>query len=141
MGDHPMTRRSPTQRTMTGMDDGRLEVSAALVQRLLEQGDGRIVALWEDPRFSRSVDTLRRQLAPIRDRSSLRASYAREAGRARGPGAAMWITTSASVALEIAYAMRWRELAFGRPSRPFISMVTRSSSRQAIRRADAPRGK
>jgi hypothetical protein len=116
---------------MPEMDEGaRLEVNAALIGRLIAVQDGRIVARWRRPGFGRSVDAVRRQLGPIRDRAALCASYGREAGRARRPGADHWIGSGRSVALEVAYALRWSELEHGRPSRPFASIVASATGRR-----------
>jgi hypothetical protein len=104
-------------------DDARLEVSAALLRRLMAQADGRILARWRHPEFSRAVDVFRRQLAPIRDRATLRASYRREAGRVQGQEAGRWIEAGPSTALEVAYAMRWLELERGRPAGPFATVI------------------
>ena len=67
-----------------------------------------------EPAFAREVDRIRAQLAPIRDRRGLAASYAREAFRVHGtddpetPGAP--VTPRPSRA---AYAIRWLELGDG----------------------------
>ena len=114
---------------MSTMDDAmRLAISAALIDRIMATADGRIVAGWQRPAFGRSVDAVRRQLVPIRGRASLLASFGREAGRARGPGAEHWIGSGPSMALEVAYAIRWMELVDRRQARPFASMI---SARQA----------
>ena len=45
----------------------------------------RDAGLWGEPAFAREVDRIRAQLAPIRDRRGLAASYGREAFRVHGP--------------------------------------------------------
>jgi hypothetical protein len=59
---------------------------------------------WGEPAFAREVDRIRAQLAPIRDRRGLAASWARESFRVNGLEA----RTSRA-----AYAIRWLELGDG----------------------------
>jgi len=66
---------------------------------------------WGEPAFAREVDRIRAQLAPIRDRRGLAASYAREAFRVHasdGPDA-----PARPRASRAAYAVRWLELGDG----------------------------
>ncbi len=112
------------------MDDAaRLEVSAALVERLIATPDGRIAARWRRPAFARSVDSVLRQLAPIQDREALLASYGREAGRMRRRGTDPWILPGADAVLEVAYALRWMELAHRHVTRPFRTLVAEPPQR------------
>jgi hypothetical protein len=110
---------------MTGVDDAaRLAINAALLRSLVAS-DNRVTANWRTAGIGPSVDVVRSQLAPILDRVALRASYGREARRA-GRSAAWWLGTGAATALELAYAMRWTELANGRRSAPFADVLERS---------------
>ena len=81
-----------------------------LVVRTAEPAD--LPARWTTYRFGAEVDRTRAQLAPIRSRAGLIASYAREASIAvtRTPA------TSPPPAgpVRIAYAVRWLELGDGR---------------------------
>ena len=72
---------------------------------------------WGEPAFAREVDRIRAQLAPIRDRRGLGASWGREAFRVHGQD-----PRDASDALDVrarprasraAYAVRWLELGDG----------------------------
>ena len=73
--------------------------------RVLLAGCGMVVPdTWLRPGFAARVDRIRRELAPIASRTTLAASFAREA---------MHSTTSSptSHAVRAAYALRWLELA------------------------------
>jgi hypothetical protein len=63
--------------------------------------------LWHDAAFRRRVDIIRRQLAPLRSRAALAASYGREADHRLHDGHVAPVLT----ALQVAYALRWLELA------------------------------
>ena len=64
------------------------------------------------PAFAREVDRVRAQLAPIRDRRGLAASFGREAFRIRG--ASDPPDPPAGIGpVRIAYAVRWLELGRG----------------------------
>lgn len=71
---------------------------------------------WGLPGFAREVERVRRQLSPILSREMLAASYALESlhmtGVSRGSSGPLR-TTLAGSALEVAYAVRWLELADG----------------------------
>ncbi|HEX6868274.1 MAG TPA: hypothetical protein VF119_05685 [Candidatus Limnocylindrales bacterium] len=72
---------------------------------------------WGEPAFAREVDRIRAQLAPIRDRRGLAASFAREAFRVHGPDlsdapVAPGVTARPR-ASRAAYAVRWLELGDG----------------------------
>ena len=83
----PITRRADDVDRWATQHDST--VHAALVERIIADADGRIVAGWQRPAFGRSVDTVRGQLAPIRARASLlrelRARSGPTAGFARRP--------------------------------------------------------
>jgi len=74
---------------------------------------------WGEPAFAREVDRIRAQLAPIRDRRGLAASFGREAFRVHGPdlsdapdrGAQDQVARPR--ASRAAYAVRWLELGDG----------------------------
>jgi hypothetical protein len=76
---------------------------------------------WGEPAFARQVEAVRRQLAPIRDRRGLAASYGREAFR-------MWDARerrpSPLDAIPVAYAVRWLELGDGVARPGWIDLVT-----------------
>jgi hypothetical protein len=67
---------------------------------------------WGEPAFAREVDRVRAQLAPIRDRRGLAASWAREAFRVHGPEGAE-VTLTRPRASRAAYLVRWLELGDG----------------------------
>ena len=62
---------------------------------------------WRDAAFRRRVDVIRRQLSPLRSRAALAASYGREADHQLHDGHVAPVLT----ALQVAYALRWLELA------------------------------
>src|SRR6478735_10842535 len=66
---------------------------------------------WGEPAFAREVDRIRAQLAPIRDRRGLAASWAREAFRVHGTEVADGPTRPR--ASRAAYLVRWLELGDG----------------------------
>lgn len=66
---------------------------------------------WGEPAFAREVDLIRAQLAPIRDRRGLAASYAREAFRVHGSD--RHEAAERPRASRAAYAVRWLELGDG----------------------------
>jgi hypothetical protein len=81
---------------------------------------------WGGPAFAREVEAVRGQLAPIRDRRGLAASFGREAFRAF-PAAEVDPAVGLGP-VRVAYAVRWLELGQGtrRPawSRPTSEAVT-----------------
>ena len=66
---------------------------------------------WGEPAFAREVDRIRAQLAPIRDRRGLAASWAREAFRVHG--IAIPDSPTRPRASRAAYLVRWLELGDG----------------------------
>jgi hypothetical protein len=89
-------------------------------------------AVWSDVSFGRQVEATRRQLAPIRTRSGLAASFGREAFHVRRAGldvdhgdAAMAGTLGP---VRLAYALRWLELGDGRPRPPWSELPYRTIS-------------
>jgi len=69
---------------------------------------------WMDVSFRRRVDVIRSQLAPLRSRAALVASYGREADHRLHDGH----VARAVTALQVAYALRWLELAEPVPLTP-----------------------
>ena len=72
---------------------------------------------WAEAAFQRRVEVFRRQLAPVCSRAALAASYGREAGHRPVEGRAQ--TGGSVTPLQVAYALRWMELA-----RPAPALVT-----------------
>ena len=114
------TDRSTTHRVETVRSgDGPIGCAAPLPEELLPSGgtDHRGAGLdlaQLDIVFRLEVEVIRRQLAPVRSRLALASSYGREAGQraiAEGP-----LTADRRVTpLQVAYAMRWLELATPTP--------------------------
>jgi hypothetical protein len=76
---------------------------------------------WTTYPFGREVDRTRAQLAPIRSRVALLASFSREA-----PIAATWGSVEAGLPagpVRVAYAIRWLELGDGRARPAWASFV------------------
>jgi hypothetical protein len=98
-----------------------LALDALRIVRLLRDGR-RGAGSWGEPVFAREVEAVRRQLAPLRGRRGLAASYGREASRmrdARERGGSSGLDP-----ISVAYAVRWLELGDG-VSRPgWIDLVT-----------------
>ena len=97
-----------------------LALAALRVQRTLRDRP-RDAGLWGEPAFARVVDRIRGQLAPIRSRRALAASWSREAFQRTRTGPEM--DGTASEATRIAYAVRWMELGDGRPRSPWSVLV------------------
>jgi hypothetical protein len=76
---------------------------------------------WTTHPFGREVDRTRGQLAPIRSRAALLASFSREAAIAVTPGVVD--AGQASGPVRVAYAIRWLELGDGRPRPDWASFV------------------
>ena len=76
---------------------------------------------WAEAAFGREIEAIRRQLAPIRSRSGLAASFSREAFHVRRAtmdrGADAASDGTAPGPVRVAYALRWLELGDGQ-SRP-----------------------
>ena len=93
---------------------------------------GSVVAevAWSDVSFGRQVEAIRRQLAPIRSRSGLAASFGREAFHVRRAGMNLDDGHSPEVAapgpVRLAYALRWLELGDGRPRPPWSELPYRT---------------
>ena len=85
---------------------------ALLLLRNLRDRPPRDAGPWGEPAFAREVDRIRAQLAPIRDRRGLAASWAREAFRVHGTGPTDG-TLSQPRASRAAYLVRWLELGDG----------------------------
>jgi hypothetical protein len=77
---------------------------------------------WGEPVFAREVDQVRAQLAPIRDRRGLAASFGREAFRTLD--ASERSERPAGIgAVRVAYAIRWLELGRGVRQPAWSSLV------------------
>lgn len=87
-----------------------------------------VPASWLRPGFALEVDRTRAQLAPIRTRKGLLASFSREASIAAtrirvGPATAATAAQPPPGPVRVAYAIRWLELGDGRPRGPWAGMV------------------
>ena len=90
-----------------------LALDALAIRRLLRDRP-RDAGLWGEPAFAREVDRIRAQLAPIRDRRGLAASWGREAFRVHGQDPRDAPDAHARPrASRAAYAVRWLELGDG----------------------------
>ena len=69
---------------------------------------------WAEAAFQRRVEVFRRQLAPVCSRSALAASYGREAGHRPMDGRSR--AGRSVTPLQVAYALRWMELARPAPA-------------------------
>ena len=98
-----------------------LALDALMVTRTLRDHP-RDADPWGEPAFAREVDLIRSQLAPIRSRRGLAASFEREAFQSRafdGPREPATLK-----AVRVAYALRWLELGDGVLRRGWIGLVT-----------------
>ncbi len=82
------------------------------------RGSATTEAAWGDVTFGRQVEVVRRQLAPIRSRSSLAASFGREAFHVRrqvglSPDVEGMPAATPPGPVRLAYALRWLELGDG----------------------------
>jgi hypothetical protein len=100
----------PVRRTRTRAPHRDLPRDVLLLLRSLRDRP-RDAGSWGEPVFAREVDRVRAQLAPIRDRRGLAASYAREAFRVHGSGRSE--APARPRASRAAYAVRWLELGDG----------------------------
>ena len=90
-----------------------LALDALVVTRTLRDHP-RDADPWGEPAFAREVDRIRAQLAPIRDRRGLAASWGREAFRVHGQDPRDAPDAHARPrASRAAYAVRWLELGDG----------------------------
>jgi hypothetical protein len=90
-----------------------------LVVRTAEPAD--LPTRWTTYPFGREVDRTRAQLAPIRSRTALLASFSREASIAVTRGVVESGLPAGPV--RVAYAIRWLELGDGRPRPAWASFV------------------
>jgi hypothetical protein len=98
-----------------------LALDALMVTRTLRDHP-RDADPWGEPAFAWEVDLIRGQLAPIRSRRGLAASFEREAFQSRefaGPR-----EPATMRAVRVAYALRWLELGDGILRRGWIGLVT-----------------
>jgi hypothetical protein len=98
-----------------------LALDAVRIRRTLH-ARAREALPWAEPAFAREVESVRRQLGPIRSRRGLAASFAREASQPGGPER----TRAADPLrpLRVAYALRWLELGDGVARAGWIELVT-----------------
>jgi hypothetical protein len=86
-------------------------------------------ASWSDVSFGRQVEATRRQLAPIRSRTGLAASFGREAFHVRRFGFGIDdgdpLIAETPGPVRLAYALRWMELGDGRPRPPWSDLPYR----------------
>lgn len=104
--------------------DERLRTHGVILAALLTSR-ARTPQQWRAPGFARQVDLVRAHLWPIRSQESLAHSYAREHFHIQATGSA---TLDARALLrrsatEVAYALRWLELADGDSRGPWLSIV------------------
>ena len=105
-----------------------LALDALHVLRILRDHP-RDAGPWGVPAFAREVDLIRAQLAPIRDRRGLAASFGREAFRTSAPRDATHQVDAAELPdaigpVRVAYAVRWLELGRGIRQPAWSSLVT-----------------
>ena len=105
-----------------------LALDALHVLRILRDHP-RDAGPWGVPAFAREVDLIRAQLAPIRDRRGLAASFGREAFRTSGARDATQGADAADLPdaigpVRVAYAVRWLELGRGIRQPAWSSLVT-----------------
>jgi hypothetical protein len=99
-----------------------LALDALHVLRILRDRP-RDAGPWGVPAFAREVDQVRAQLAPIRDRRGLAASFGREAFRTFGAHEAAPPPDGLGP-VRVAYAVRWLELGRGIRQPTWSSLVT-----------------
>ncbi|MEX1173839.1 MAG: hypothetical protein WEG56_14685 [Chloroflexota bacterium] len=73
---------------------------------------------WSDVTFRERVGAIRQQLAPLRSRAALVESYGREASHVTVDGRAPGGESTPATPLQVAYAIRWLELAEPLPLTP-----------------------
>jgi hypothetical protein len=93
----------------------------------------RLPERWTRTPFGREVDRTRGQLAPIRSRAALAASFSREASVAATRSAPL-SPSDPPGPVRVAYAIRWLELGDGR-LRPDWSTITKGVAGDLIRHA------
>ncbi len=104
--------------------DERLHIQSVVLAGLL-RSRARRPERWRAPGFARQVELVRAHLRPIRSQESLTHSYAREhfhieAIDSATPTARGLLLRSAT---EVAYALRWLELADGESRGPWRSIL------------------
>jgi hypothetical protein len=109
-----------------------LALDALRVMRHI-RGSAAAEAPWEDVSFGRQVESVRRQLAPIRSRSSLAASFDREAFHIRrqvglSPDVEGMPAATPPGPVRLAYALRWLELGDGRLRPAWPDLAYRSAA-------------
>lgn len=104
--------------------DERLQAHGILLARLL-RSPARTPQRWRALGFARQVDLVRAHLRPIRSHESLAHSYGREHFHIQATGSATLDARGLlrRSAIEVAYALRWLELADGDSRGPWLSIV------------------
>jgi len=111
-------RRPAAAEHLAASPDSALRVHGIALARMLS-GHAPTPARWATPAFSRKVLEVLAHLRPIHSRTTLAASYAREAGRATprsGTRDGAPERALAASAVEVAYALRWLQLDDGSPA-------------------------
>jgi hypothetical protein len=110
--------------TFVEPDDPRHELGRLALDLVLRTSEPlRLPERWTRTTFGREVDRTRGQLAPIRTRAALAASFSREASIAATRSAPL-SPADPPGPVRVAYAIRWLELGDGRP-RPGWSTITK----------------
>lgn len=118
--------------TFVGPDDPRHELGRLALDLVLRTSEPlRLPERWTRTPFRREVDRTRGQLAPIRTRAALAASFSREASVAATRSAPL-SPADPPGPVRVAYAIRWLELGDGRP-RPDWSTITKGVVGDLIR--------
>lgn len=133
--------RPTTATTATGAvgvpvadDDPRHELARLALDVVIRTAAPiEVPASWLRPGFALEVDRTRAQLAPIRTRKGLMASFSREASIAATripPGLPTTMPAGQPAPaqpppgpIRVAYAIRWLELGDGRPRGPWVGIV------------------
>lgn len=128
----------PPGRVPAPMPPRALALDALLLLRRF-RGTAAADAVWSDPAFGRQVEAIRSQLAPIRSRRALTASFWREAAHIHRP---ILVPDGRPLEppgpLRLAYAIRWLELGDGE-LRPGWMPIVRGHDRARRRVAGSRR--
>ncbi len=108
-----------------------LALDAVRVMRHM-RGSLAAEAAWADVSFGRQVESIRRQLAPIRSRSGLAASFDREAFHIRrqvglSPDVEGLPAATPPGPVRLAYALRWLELGDGQARPAWTDLAYRKT--------------
>ena len=104
-------------------DDPRHELGRLALDLVLRTSEPlRLPERWTRTPFGREVDRTRGQLAPIRTRAALAASFSREASVAATRLAPL-TPADPPGPVRVAYAIRWLELGDGRPRPDWLTIT------------------